>query len=83
MYHQRLTDFYPVAAGQVATVKVPRYSATLNRVLLRLGGTTFTKALIQKIEVKIGTRPVWTIDTVGALAEIGRASCRERVLVAV
>lgn len=68
MYHQRLTDFYPVAAGQVATVKVPRYAATLNRILLRLGGTAFTKALIQKIEVKIGTRPVWTIDTVGALA---------------
>lgn len=68
MYHQRLPDFFPVAPGQVASIKVPRYALTLNRILLRLGGTTFTKALIQKIEIKIGTRPVWVIDTVGALA---------------
>lgn len=68
MYHQRLSEFTPVAAGQQAVVKVPRYAATLCRVLLRLGGTTFTKALISKIEVFIGTRAVWQIDTVGALA---------------
>lgn len=68
MYHQRLTDFYPITPGQTASVKVPRYAATLNRILMRLGGTTFTKALISKIEVKIGTRPVWVIDSVGALA---------------
>lgn len=68
MYHQRLSDFNPVAAGQTAVVKVPRYAATLCRVLLRLAGTTFTKALISKIEVLIGTRPVWSIDSVGALA---------------
>ena len=40
MYHQRLTEFTPIAAGQVATVKVPKYDLTLNRVLLRLGGRT-------------------------------------------
>lgn len=68
MYHQRLSDFFPVALSQTATVKVPRYAATLNRILLRLGGTTFTKALISKIELKIGTRTVWLIDTYGALA---------------
>lgn len=68
MFHQRLTEFTPIAAGQVATVKVPRYDLTLNRIMLRLGGTTFTKALISKIEIKIGTRPVWVIDSVGALA---------------
>lgn len=68
MFHQRLTEFTPIAAGQVATVKVPKYDLTLGRILLRLGGTTFTKALISKIEIKIGTRPIWTIDTVGALA---------------
>lgn len=68
MYHQRLPDFYPVAPSQVASIKVPRYALTLNRILLRLGGTTFAKGNIQKIEIKIGTRPVWVIDTVGALA---------------
>lgn len=68
MYHQRLPDFFPVAAGQVASIKVPRYALTLNRILLRFGGTTMGKAQIQKIEIKIGTRPVWVIDTVGALA---------------
>lgn len=68
MYHQRLTEFTPVAAGQQAVVRVPRYAATLCRVLLRLGGTTFTKALISRIEVAIGTRTVWSIDSVGALA---------------
>lgn len=68
MYHQRLSDFYPVNPGQTAVVRVPRYAATLCRLVLRLGGTTFTKALISKIEVFIGTRPVWSLDTVGALA---------------
>lgn len=68
MYHQRLPDFYPVAAGQVASIKIPRYALTLNRIVLRMGGTTFLKGNIQKIEIKIGTRPVWVIDTVGALA---------------
>ncbi len=68
MFSQRLTEFTPITPGQVATVKVPKYALTLNRVLLRLGGGTFTKALISKIEVKIGTRAVWTIDSVGALA---------------
>lgn len=68
MYSQRLTEFTPINPGQQATVKVPRYALTLNRIGLRLGGTTFTKALIKKIEVKIGTRPVWVIDSVGALA---------------
>ncbi|MBN9407624.1 MAG: hypothetical protein J0H69_00615 [Burkholderiales bacterium] len=68
MFNQRLPDFQPVVAGNTATVKVPRYALTLNRVLLRLGGTTFTKAHITKIEVKIGSRPVWVCDAVGALA---------------
>lgn len=68
MIVQRLTEFNPINPGQVATVKVPRYALSLNRIGLRLGGTTFTKALIKKIEIKIGTRPVWVIDSVGALA---------------
>lgn len=68
MFIQRLTEFQPVTAGQVATVKVPRYANTLNRVVLRLGGTTFNKGLIQKIEIMIGTQRVYLIDSVGALS---------------
>ncbi len=68
MISQRLQDFYPVAAGQTASLKVPKYKQTLNRLFLRLGCATFTKALISKIEIKHGTRTVWLIDTVGALA---------------
>lgn len=68
MINQRLPDFQPVVAGQTAMIKIPRYALTLNRIVLRLGGTTFTKALITKIELKLGSRPVWVVDTVGALA---------------
>lgn len=68
MFNQRLPDFQPVVAGQTAMLKLPRYALTLNRIVLRLGGTTFTKALITKIELKLGTRTVWIVDTVGSLA---------------
>lgn len=68
MFNQRLPAFTPVAAGQEAVCRIPRYDLTLNRIVLRLGGTTFTKALVQKLEVAIGTRVVWSIDTVGATA---------------
>lgn len=68
MFNQKLPDFQPVVAGQTAMLKIPRFANTLNRLVLRLGGTTFTKALISKIELKLGTRTVWIVDTVGALA---------------
>lgn len=68
MINQRLPDFQPVVAGQTAMIKIPRYAMTLCRLVLRLGGTTFTKALISKIELKLGSRTVWMVDTVGALA---------------
>ncbi len=68
MFNQRLPAFLPVTPGQEAVCRIPRYALTLNRLVLRLGGTSLTKALIQKIEVRIGTRVVWAIDTVGAVA---------------
>lgn len=68
MFNQRLPDFQPVVAGQTAMLKIPRYALTLNRLVLRLGGTTFTKALISKIEIKLGSRTVYLSDTVGSLA---------------
>src|SRR5688500_2659296 len=68
MFNQRLPAFTPVAAGQEAVCRIPRYDLTLNRIVLRFGGTTMTKATTQKIEIAIGTRVIWAIDTVGALA---------------
>lgn len=68
MFNQRCVEFTPVAANQTAVARIPRYALTLCRLVLRLGGTTFTKAHIAKIEVLIGSRPVWVVDTVGALA---------------
>ncbi len=68
MINQRMPDFQPVVAGQTAMVKIPRYAMTLNRIVLRLGGTNFTKAMITKIELKLGSRTVWMVDSYGALA---------------
>lgn len=72
MFNQKLPDFQPVVAGQTAMVKIPRYALTLNRIVLRLGATggtpSFVKGDISKIELKLGSRTVWMVDTVGALA---------------
>lgn len=67
MINLRLPDFQPVVAGQTAMLKIPRYALTLGRLMLRLGGT-FTKAQIEKVTMKLGTRPVYAVDTAGALA---------------
>lgn len=58
----KLPDFVGVAAGGTATLKVPKYLMTLNRLVLGLGGTTFTKALIDSIKIKLGSRTVWSVD---------------------
>lgn len=55
----RLPDFSNVAAGLTATLKIPRWQLTLTRLVLVLGGT-FTKAQIESIVLKIGTRVVWS-----------------------
>ncbi len=64
----RLPDFVGVAATGTATLKIPKLAVTLGRVLLRLGGTAFTKAMIADIKVKIGSRVVWNAQTQGANA---------------
>lgn len=64
----RLPDFANVVATGTATLKLPKYLLTLNRIVLRLGGTTFTKAMIAAIRVKVGSRTVWSVETQGATA---------------
>lgn len=61
MIKQKMPAFLPVAAGQKAVLKVPRYEMTLTRLQLKLGGT-FTKAQMDEIWVKVGTHAIWEIN---------------------
>jgi hypothetical protein len=64
----RLPDFNTVAANATAILRIPKWNLTLARLVLVLGGTTFTKALISEVRLKIGSRTVWTASAVGAVA---------------
>lgn len=68
MLPTRLPDFVGVAAGGTATLKLPKNAQTVGKLQLVLGGTTFTKAHIADIKVKIGPRVVWNAQTQGANA---------------
>ncbi|HYC45373.1 MAG TPA: major capsid protein P2 [Burkholderiales bacterium] len=61
MIVQKLPAFNPVAAGSRALVMIPKYALTLTRILLVLGGTTLTKALLEQINVKIGSHSIWDV----------------------
>lgn len=62
----KLPDFSNVVATGTATLKIPKYLLTLQRMVLRLGGTTFTKAMLTFIRVKVGARTVWSVEQQGA-----------------
>lgn len=55
MINNRLPEFNQVTAGRTSQLKIPKYALTLKGLELRLGGTTFTKALISEVRMKIGT----------------------------
>jgi len=59
---QQLPPFLNVVASGVATLQIPRYANTLTRIVLALAGTTFTKAMITDIKVKIGARTVYNVS---------------------
>ena len=59
MFNQPLPPFTNVVANGIATMKVPSYDLTLLRVMLVLGGTAFTKAMITDIKLKLGARMVY------------------------
>lgn len=44
----------------VAMLRVPRYNMTLTRLVLKLGGTELTKAMITDIKIKLGVRTVFS-----------------------
>jgi hypothetical protein len=64
----RLPDFNTVAANSTATLRVPKWALTLCRIVLSLGGTTFTAALITDIRIKVGSRVVWSLTTAAGVA---------------
>lgn len=61
MILQKLPPFVNVVATGVATLRIPKYAMTLTRLVLRLGGTAFTKAMITDIKLKLGVRTVYNI----------------------
>ncbi|MQY50837.1 major capsid protein P2 [Rhodocyclus gracilis] len=61
MIIQQIPPFNNVVNTGVATVKIPKYALTLTRLVLVLGGTTFTKAMITDIKLKLGVRTVYNI----------------------
>lgn len=63
MVLDNLTDFqgtYTTGTGE-ALVLIPKYKLTVNRIQLALGGTTFTKAMITRIRLLMGTKPVYEV----------------------
>lgn len=66
MIKVRLPDFANVVEGGTATLKVPRYLLTLQRIMLRLGGTAFDATDVSFIRLKIGARTVWSVETQGS-----------------
>lgn len=55
----QMQTFTNVGAGQTAYSIVPRYPRTIFGMLLQLGGTTFTKSLITRVELFIGDKSIW------------------------
>ena len=56
---EQMQTFTNVGASQTAYSIVPRYPRTLFGMVLQLGGTTFTKALISRIELFVGEKSIW------------------------
>ncbi|SKC92245.1 major capsid protein P2 [Paraburkholderia hospita] len=76
---QQLPAFQNVVASGVATLLVPKYTNTLTRIVMDLSGTTFTKAMITDIKVKIGVRTVYNcsgpvLDTINQYKGIYNAA---------
>lgn len=61
MILQPLPPFLNVVATGVATLRVPKYANTLTRIVLALGGTALTKAMLTDIKIKIGARLVYNV----------------------
>lgn len=54
-----MKPFYNVGVSQIATVIIPRASRTVLGFFLQLGGTTFAKSDISRIELFVGETSIW------------------------
>lgn len=61
MFNKPLQQPVGVAAGSIATIRIPAEEFTLVGVKLALGGTTFDKTKITRVRVKVGPRVIWDI----------------------
>jgi len=61
MILQKLPPFLNVVNSGIASLKIPKYSMTLTRLVLGLGGTSFTKAMIANIRIKAGVRIIYDV----------------------
>lgn len=61
MFNKPAQQFVGVAAGSIATLRIPAEEFTLVGTKLILGGTTFDKTKIDRIRVKIGPRVIWDL----------------------
>ena len=61
MYNKPLQQPVGVAAGSIATIRIPAEEFTLVGVKLALSGTTFDKTKIDRVRVKVGPRVIWDL----------------------
>lgn len=54
-----MKPFYNVGVSQIATAIIPKYSRTVLGFFLQLGGTTFAKSDISRIELFVGETSIW------------------------
>jgi hypothetical protein len=61
MFNKPLQQAVGVAAGQIATIRIPPEEFTLVGMKLALSGTTFDKTKIDRIRIKVGARVIWDV----------------------
>jgi len=61
MFNKPMQQATGVAPGQVATLRVSPEQFTLVGLKLELSGTTFTKAHIDRVRIKVGPRVIWDV----------------------
>jgi len=64
MFNKPTLQVVGVAAGSVATLRIPAEAATLVGLKFNLTGTTFDNTKIDRVRVKVGPRVIW--DLTGA-----------------
>jgi hypothetical protein len=56
---EAMKTFNSVAASTIASCRIPRYARTIYSMILQLGGTTFAKTDITRIELFLGSKSIF------------------------